>query len=393
MAFIQALNTIIVARVLNKEDFGLYSFLFSSVVPIVVQVVVLGQNSSVVRYFSKYNFQKFQWKKYFGIMAAVFFALMSILVFIICLFYKLNFYYFFCLLLSIFSSAILILISSFLRSRKDFILAIFFERISVPIFLFFIAISFLFNLKDINPFVALKTISYFLPFLIMLFLFFKNEKVGTRKIERSIYSDGLLLWGLGLAVLVITRIDVLFIAKLIDFNAVAVYSIMLMFTQIYDFAYGAVGSVYTQRFSSQYVPHPINFLLKVFGIATVISSFYLLAGRPLLHFLFNGKFDDGMFLLIPFCILGCLKLTYIYPSCYFVGKSKSNSLKLFMNFEVLGIGLKAILLILGLRYFGLLGAATSGILIWIYKNITGYYLMLREESKRRAEDAAVQFAR
>lgn len=381
IACIQALNTIILGRILSKESFGLYSFLFSAIIPLVTSVVILGQNTSVVRYFSKHNFLDFDWKRYVRNISTTFFVLISSIVLIICVFYKLSIIYYLYLCIAIFSSAMLTFIAGFFRSKKKFITAIFLERASPLIFIFLIGLSFILNLERFQYFVTLKTISYLGPFLIVSFLFLKKGKNGSKIIEKKIYSDGLLLWGIALTLLAINRVDSFFIVKIIDYKAVAVYSILLAFVQIYDFATQAIWSVYSQKFSSHYKPSPASFLAKIGIVAALISLFYLIAGKPLLHLLFNGKYDNGIYLLLPLSIIGCLKLIYVYPSCYFIGMSNSKTLKHFFNFNVLGVILKVLLLILFLRYFGLLGAVFSGILIWTYRNIVGYYLIIRMQYK------------
>ncbi len=75
-------------------------------------------------------------------------------------------------------------------------------------------------------------------------------------------------------------------------------------------------------------------------------------------------------------------MMYIYPSCYFVGKSSTKTLKLFLNFNAVGVVLKVVLLIVLIRYFGLTGAVLSGLIIWIYRNGMGYYLVINDIRKK-----------
>jgi len=381
IACIQALNTIILGRILSEENFGLFSFLFSSIVPLVSLAVILGQNTSVVRYFSKHNFTDFKWKRYFTNISSAFLVLISIIVLVICIFYRLSTIYYIYLCLAIFSSAILTFVAGFFRSRKRFLTAVFLERISPPIFLILIGLSFILNLHGLKYIVTLKTVSYLAPFSIVIFLFLIKKKNGHKNVEKHIYSDGILLWGLGLTLIAINRFDGFFIVKFIDYKAIAVYSILLAFVQIYDFAAQAIWSVYFQKFSSQYKPNLLRFVPKIGIIAALISLFYLIIGKSLLHLLFNGKYDHGIYLLLPFCIIGCLKLLYIYPSCYLVGKSSSKMLKSFLNVNILGAVLKIVLLVLGIKYFGLLGAALSGIIVWIYRNVVGFYLITKDNER------------
>ncbi|MHA1381476.1 MAG: hypothetical protein ACTSRG_24170, partial [Candidatus Helarchaeota archaeon] len=202
-----------------------------------------------------------------------------------------------------------------------------------------------------------------------------KHKSGSKEIKKSIYSDGLLLWGIGLTMVAIAKIDGFFIVKYMDYKAIAVYSIIFLLTQIYTFASEAIWSIYSQKFSSGYKPNLLDFITKIAVVAFLISVFYLVTGKYILHFLFDGKYDHGAYLIMPFCIIGCLRLSYLYPSCYLIGKSSSRTLKSFLNLNILGIILKLVLLILFIKILGILGAVISGIIIWVYRNIIGYILV------------------
>lgn len=382
IALIQAFNSIVLGRILSEEDFGLYSFLFTTIVPLLSAVIILGQPISIVRFFSKYNFSDYKWKKYLKYVSIVFTILILFSITVIGIFYNLDISNYIYLFTAVLSFSILNIIASFYRTRKKFYKAILLERIAPPVFLILLVISLLVGLSEINYILIFKTISYFLPFLIIFFFFIKN-KSGKKKINKNIYSDGLLLWGIGMTMVAIAKIDGFFIVKYLDFKAIAVYSIIFLFTQIYVFASEAIWSIYSQKFSSGYKPNLINFISKIAVIAFLITIFYLTIGRYILHLLFNGKYDHGAYLILPFCIIGCLRLLYLYPSCYFIGKSSSNTLRSFLKLNVLGLVLNIIILIIFIKLFGLLGAVVSGIVIWVYRNVIGYALVHRDAAKAK----------
>ncbi|MHA1381645.1 MAG: lipopolysaccharide biosynthesis protein [Candidatus Helarchaeota archaeon] len=382
IALIQAFNSIILGRILSEEDFGLYSFLFTTIVPLLSMIIVLGQPISIIRYFSKHNFVEYQWKKYLKYISIGFTVLIVSSVVIIGIIYELDLNKYIYLLLSITSFSLLKIIANFYRTRKKFYKAVLLERIAPPVFLFFLIILLIISLFKISYILILKTISYLLPFLIIFFFFIKN-KSGKKKINKNIYSDGLLLWGIGMTMVAVSKIDGFFIVKYIDYKAIAVYSIIFLFTQIYVFASEAIWSIYSQKFSSGYRPNLINFIAKIAIVALLISLLYLVVGKHILHLLFNGKYDHGAYLILPFCIIGCLRLLYLYPSCYLIGKSSSSTLKSFLKLNILGTILKVIFLIFFIKMLGLLGAVISGIIIWIYRNVIGYILVIRESGKAR----------
>lgn len=378
IASIRALNSVLLGRFLSKDSFGTYSLLFTSIVPLVSFIVILGQQSSILRYFSKQSFLEFRWKRYYRNTSIIFFVLISCIIFAIYLIYNLTLVDLTYLILSIFSFVSLIFIAGFIRSRGKFITSQLLMNISPIFFLFFIGFIFLFYTINLQNVIFLKTLSYIFPFILVFSIFITKNCEGSQNIPKRIYFDGLLLWGIALTQLAINNIDNLLIAKFLNLTAVAEYSIIFLFATLYDFASNAIWSVYSQRFSSNYKPRLKRFLARIFLIILLLSLFYAIAGRLFLHFLFNGKYDSAFHLLLPFCIMGSLKLLHVFPACYFVGKSSSSTLKLVLRFNTFGVMLKIILLIIGIIYLGLLGAVLSGVFVWCYRNIVGYWLVMKD---------------
>lgn len=385
IAVVQALNNVVLGRILSKDDYGRYSFLFTTVVTLVTSVVILGQATSIVRYFSKSNFADYQWKRYFRNVSIIVLGISAITVFAICSIYGLSFVYYVYLLLAIFSCVALRLIGNFLKSREKFEQSILLQNISPLIFIFFVGFLYLIDSSDFLTFATFKTISYILPVLVVGYFFFIKKKEGNKAIKRNIYSDGLFLWGIGLTQIAMGKVDNFFIVKYIDFSAVAEYTIIALLITLYDFVAQAIWNVYSQRFASHYKPNITRFLFKIALIASAITFFYVIFGKPILHFLFKGKYDHSIDLLIPFCISGCLRLLYLYPSCYLIGRSQSKTLNLFLRYNILGVALKIFLVNLGIIYFGLLGAVMSGILTWCYRNTVGYSLVFKDMKEQRRQ--------
>lgn len=383
IAFIQAINSVFLGRILTKENFGVYSFLFASIVPLVTAAVLLGQGVSIIRYFSKGNFLEYKWKKYLKNTLTMILGLISVVLIVVCIIYKMSFAYYFILLISIFSLVLLRMVACLLRSKGKFEQSTILQEIPPVIFLFLIGILILFKLSNLNTFLILKTTSYIVPFLVIICFFLLKMKEGAKEISRTIYTDGLFLWGISLTQIAMGRVDSFFIVKYLDFKALAEYSIISLFMAIFGFVSTAIWSVYSQKFSSSYEPKISRFLSKIIMISISIFLFYVLFGKFLLHFLFKGKYDSAIYLLLPFCTIGCLQLIYLYPACYFAGKSHTKTLILSLKFNIIGIAIKIISLVLGIIYFGLLGAALSGILIWCFRNTIGYFLVFRDMKMKK----------
>jgi len=384
VASLQAVNAIILGRLLSKGEFGFYSFLFTSIVPLVSTVVIFGQNVSVVRYFSNKDLSKYNWKTYYRNVTCLFAFLIIILTSGISFFYKLDRQHYIFLSLAIFSAASLAFSSSFLRAKKRYIASILVERASPPIFIVMILIGLSLGRTGFYNFTVMKTISYAAAFLAVMFLFLFREKSGSEVVKRNIYADGVLLWAIGLTLIAINRVDGFFIARFLNYELLALYSAVFVLVQVYDFAAQAIWSVYSQRFSDDYNARAGKFSLILIIISLAITSFYAIFGKWLLTALFKGKYDAGSHLLLPFCVIGILKVVYMYPACYLVGKSSTTSLKTFLNFNIAGVLLKIVMITILIKHYGLAGVVLSGIIVWGFRNIVGYYIVYKDKRKKKA---------
>lgn len=389
---IQAINSIVLARFMDKESFGQYSFLFNSIVPLLTHIVILGQNSSIVRMFSKDSFWNFNWQSYLRNIALMFLALSAILIFTIGSYYDLELNLQFFVLIALLANILLLICANICRSDKQYNFAIVLEKVPPIFFLPLMVLAFWLNKTQLQPLVINKTLSYLIPGVIACFIVFRNKKnsQNPKPIDKNVYTDGLLLWGISLTLMVVDRADNFFLVKLLDYDAVATYCVFSYLVQLYDIAIHAIWSVYSQKFSAQYQPNIKRFLTILVSIAALISIFYFVFGAPLLHLLFKGKYDSGIELLLPFCIICCLRFLYVYPSCHFIGKSSTNVLQKLFAYNLVTVFLKPILTIALIKTSGLIGCLTSGIIIWILRNIIGYWLVYSEKKELKIQCEAEQ---
>jgi len=202
---------------------------------------------------------------------------------------------------------------------------------------------------------------------------------GEQTIEPSIYTDGLRLWEISLTILVLNKIDTFFIPKMLDYSELALYSMMLVIMQLYDFAKNSLWNIYSQKYSGENPPNTVDLIKLLVILSCSITLFYLFFAKVILIVLFDGKYLPSTMLVSLFCVLGVLKTLYILPSCYIIGKSSASDMKIFFRLNFVSIFLKiSLLLVFCIIFgFGLEGFILSGIIAYIYRLIIGLYVMRR----------------
>jgi len=381
IAFIQAVNNIILGRYLTKEQYGQYSFVFLNVILVLSFFVLIGQNTAIVRYFSAKKLEEYNWKKYIR----KFYVYM--IVPIIAISYGIKMYYgfsntiFLYIVAGTLSWTACNLIAAFLRSRKAFNSAILLERANPIFFLVLLSILLLTHNVSFSAVLITKLLSLgmVLPVVIYFFLKWKN---GEKTVENRIIKDGFRLWEIGLTMLLLSRIDTFFIPKILNFAELGLFSIMLAVMQLYDFSSSSLWNIYAQKFSENaaFRYKKVIFISCIVGVA--LTAFYLPTTKFILSILFKGKYNPSFSLVLLFCILGFLKHVYIVPSCFIVGHSTKQEMAIFFRLNLISLGIK--FAIIAVYYYFLKRCSLqvflfSSICAYLFRICIGYGLMIKRK--------------
>jgi len=378
IAVFQLTNNIILGRDLKKEEYGFYSFVFNNIAILLSILLLFGRSTSILRFFSTRDFQHYHWKKYL----LKYYKLISIplIIIMLCikLFYNFNWYWFGMGVLSSYILCCTKMFADLLRSKEYFITTLLFERIHpVILTVILLILHFGFNSVNIKSASVAKLISFSVQIPIIIYIFI-NWKQGKKIIDKTIFKDSWSFWELNLSVIVLGSIDAFFIAKILNFQELALYSIMLSLLQIYEFARISIFQVYSQKFSKTNSINVKSFTQLIILIIIIITLFYLLSANFLLDILFKGKYTVTLLQLVLFCLYSSIMLIYVIPSCYLIGQSSSRDLRFMLGINISSIVIKIFFIML-LSQLGITGFLIAGITTHLFRTSAGYYMVFKNK--------------
>jgi len=378
IAIFQLINNVILGRHLEKEQFGQYSFVFLNISGVLPIILLFGHNSSLLRYFSSKDFLKYQWKKYLLKSSSKIIPLLIPLMLGIKIFYNLDWFWFWMGVISSFIMYFTNLISSLLRSKGYFLITTLLERAHSIIFSLLLSILvFYFNFFNIKTISISKLISYSVAIpIILLMLFIWKE--GTLKIDKKIFKNNIAFWELNLSVIVLSSIDSFFIAKILSFQELALFSITLTVLQLYEFARISLFHIYSQKFSQDNSINIIKFNRILIIITISLFTFYMASTSFILNLLFHEKYTLTLSQLILFCLYSSINFLYLLPSCYVIGQSSNRDLRFMLGINLSSIGIKIGLIML-LSGNGLSGFLLAGIIAQLLRTSFGYHMIIKNK--------------
>jgi O-antigen/teichoic acid export membrane protein len=372
ISVIQLLNNVILGRDLSKEDFGVFTFVFINIIRLLSVLFLFGQNSSILRYFSKKNIEEYNWKNYLSKFNVVVLIPIILVSYILVKFYNLEFFWFSIISVGLIFKVLTTIIAPMFRSRGNFNIAVTLENADpIPFLILQILAIIIFHKSNLWMNAIMKIISFLalIPFVIYIFTKWKS---GNKKIGNDIVKDGLGLWEVNITVIVLTSVDAFFIAKILNYEDLALFNIMSSIMLIFEFSRLSIFNIYSQKFSKNIdvnIRKLFNFLILIIVIITI---FYFTSTKTIIYILFKGKYEISFILILLFCIYGAINILYLIPACYLIGKSTRKQMKKMSLINLSSLIIK-VSLIYALSRFGLNGFLIAGITSQLFRTCGAYY--------------------
>ena len=99
-----------------------------------------------------------------------------------------------------------------------------------------------------------------------------------------------------------------------------------------------------------------------------------------MSFLYEGRYDEGAYLILPFALSGVAKLFYSVPSSVIGGRLPRPALRQFLWFNLAAVVVNIVLDIIMIRAMGLMGAAIATAIAWSLRLAGGYIILARNRS-------------
>ena len=377
-AIAELLTNVILGRNLSADIFGRFKFI-NTIVVMMSSLLLLGQNMAIIRVFGKDSFGKYNWKKF--ISSCLFFsAFIGILVIsIISFYYKFSKEGFF-IYIAFISIVGIEYFSSLRRARGSYTYSMFLSKSASIGFFLIVAVAFYFT-KNIGLYLLLFVYTAVIAFsFIASILSVKKFECGKEKVPLSVVKEGLWLFLITISFTIMVQIDQFFIAKMLNYEKLASYVVIITVTRGYDLIAAALWFVMMPQYSKDLGRSIKSDSIKAGLIGFLISIFYIFFGGILVHFLFKGLYDQSLSLLKFFIVIGFCRILYSIPSGIIGGRLSTKHLKFFLATCLIGIAIN-----IGGNYYlipimGLSGSAIATMASWIFRLASAYIIIYREKN-------------
>lgn len=358
LAAFQITNTFILARNLSKSDVGLFKIL-TIMGELACIIGLVGMNDSFVRFFSRKSPANYNWKSY-STSVLLLCSLLSLgIVAGISIFYALNIWLAIALAIIVIAGLVIRLFTALLRSQRHYELTTFLERMnSIPFFILLMLLLALGTLTLKNS-ILFYIASLIIAIFLVICAVFKKIPSGLEPVPRHLPKDGLLFFGIITTIIIMFNANQLFIAKMLSYKDVAIYAVILSVMRIFDLSVRALYYVFVPYLNTDKPIESFKIISFLIAIALAISIFYLLLGKSLIHFLFKGRYDEGVYLLPYFIGVGIFRILQTLPAGIVGGRAKGETLKRFFYFNCIGALLSIILNYIFISKWQLAGAALA----------------------------------
>lgn len=381
-AVAELLTNVMLGRALSVDMFGRFKFVVTVATALSLSLL-FGQNTAIIKVLSKDDFGRFNWKKFLLSWIGLAGLIGIVAVGLIAHYYRLTYEVYF-IYVAFITSIAAEYFSSVMRSRGSYNFSMFLSKSAAIGFCATIAVVFCcFKGISFYKLLAVYAVCSSIPVLIGIYAtrFFEN---GHKDFPNRIIKEGLFLFLITVSYVILGQVDQFFIAKMLGYESLAGYSVMITICRGFDLISMALWFVLMPHYAKGAMRSVKSDSLKSGVLAGGMALFYVIAGGFLLHILFKGKFDGSLYLLKFFIVIGICKVLYAIPSGIIGGRLSAKYLKIFLWASLVGI----VINILG-NYFlipiwGLSGSATATMVSWLFRVVVSYWLVRKEQHYQRA---------
>ena len=378
-AGLQVVTQTLLARWLPKDEVGIIALLFGAL-PLLSALSLVGQDSSIVRFFTRADAGRHDARRHVRSVLLLVVPLGALFALAGSRYYELVGLAAVAAVVLVASQNAVVVVTSILRARHRYELAMAGTRL--PVVATAVVLLVLAALRMLSLELALWTVIgvYGGSALLLGFGTARAIPRGPERVPPTVFRAGLLFFGLSVSVSVMTAMDKLIIAKLLPYSELAVYATIFAVMKAFDFMFYSVSYVLMPRVNTMRRLPLKKLNLSIAAVAVLVAAFYFLFGKWIVHALFAGGYDGGVYLILPFTLSGVIKLFYSVPSSVIGGRLPERALRQFLWFNVAGMILNVVLDIVLILSMGLLGAAIATAAAWGVRLLGGYIIVWRNRS-------------
>lgn len=370
------LKQVFLARELTKSDMGFFSLLMT-IIAFAYPVTLLGQQNSVVRFFSKNVLSNFNWKRLLYKIIIVSGLLAVVLLMIFAVIYNIKIGPLIFLFIALIGSVIGDLFPSIIRSQGHYEKLIFLQRSIRFVFPVILLVLYILDDFQLSSILIWFSFSYIVYVLVIILVTNRGYQNGPESVPSRVHIDGLFFLGSDISLLIVVSVDKLLIAKLMNLEDLAVYFATFTLMRIYELALQSIEYV-MMPYSNKIEKIRIGKFFKlIFLISGGITVFYILYGPILMRIVYQNKYNEGISLIPLFCMVGVVRVFYSLPYSIIGGRLKQIALKYLLYSNLSLVILNVVLGVVFISLWGLPGAILATLLVWVFRTCGAYIIFYK----------------
>jgi len=370
----QALADVFLARHLTRTEYGYFTLIFRDAANIIAMMVLLGLDSSLIRSVGAGGVARFAWRRLLQSTVLLLASLSLLLALVVKLIYGVGTVDYLLLVLLVTLFGIIALGATVLRIEGRTTLAQFGTHLWRMVFALAVILFFFLGMFDVSRVVGLLIVSVLVS-VIAILVMIRSIPEGTERLDRKrLLVDGVVFFGLSSSSLMMVKVERFFLGGIGSFADVgAYYAVSVAVVTVYGIAASGGSYVLLPHFAQGGTVHIRRNLLLLVAVGAAIAVPYLVASGPIIHLLYNGRYDNVAYLVPLFLVIGMLQLVYLLPSSYVGGKAESSVLRKFLLLGLSALSVNVILCIILIPRIGLTGAASATAIAWFVRVAGGLW--------------------
>ncbi len=377
-ALAEMMNNIILGRSLPASVFGEFKFI-NTVALTLSSLLLFGQNMAIIRIFGKEKLERYNWRGFIDSCLKFTIIVAALICFALAYYYKMKIELLYAYI-AVIAGVGIEYHSALMRAKERYAYSMFLTKTSsIVFFILLIFVVCLYKNNSLNTLLIAYSSIFVITWAISS-LSVKKLPLGKEPVPGKVVKEGLWLFMISFSFMIMIQIDKFFIAKMLGYEKLADYVVVITITRGFDLIAMALWFVLMPHYAIDLTRSIKKDTVKVTVAAGVVCAGYALFGKTLLHLFFGGKYDASAYLLVFFIIIGFLRVMYSIPSGIIGGRLPEKYLRLFLSTCVIGIFINVAGNYFLIPIYGLRGAAISTMSSWIFRVISAYFVVYKQSS-------------
>jgi len=151
---------------------------------------------------------------------------------------------------------------------------------------------------------------------------------------------------------------------MLTYKDLAIFAIISSTMRLFEFTQDSLYHVLVPYLNKKNRASVSRIFVKIIAIAIFIALIYILFSKYIIHFLFKGLYDEGIY-LVPLLIgTGLVRTLYALPASIIGGRGSDSALRNLFYLMISAAGINVYLTYALIQKSGLWGVASANLITW-----------------------------